>query len=1089
MNISNWRLSKKCSAPMKIELIGVSHEDAVVQWIPSDDEPQTYEVYCIETEMVIDEYEKWMPRGEDEEQLYLAATVSGTSTISLISELKECCQYLVVLFAIDSNGDKVRCALPEYKIFKTSSPTTHPNFSYQLKQNALVAATSVLSPSSALHCNSVTVSHCIATATILNRNCTKASTTDNTILYAFKEQSSQSSTTDNADLIRSLQRDSQTGQNPTICFTGYEMGGLTALRAMLSVISDVSGNIRDNIVCVVFGTPIVLSVSESIFSQNIALKDRVLQMVHSSDPIAVSGICTDGAAWLETLKDHLKVCDQLSPSLIFSAPMHKLYSSPDHCLGYEKTFVEKHFVSLSSSNRLPDNHAFGKIEFLGNKNFPNHNFNLSSHSPAMYANHIVLNEPHLKGQHKGLFPGLHRVQIKPMAARTACSLLITDLSVELKIFGKNLSVVHNVVLYVFNEDTDEVRHVDLNILTAEDHKLTATQQIGKSGYLETNSKVSVLLESQFGSLKINDICCDNASDQLPEWASRYSDMSISKLVSIASQLTILKVRKSTDDSFTVTNTLRRLLKSLLAVSKFTELHNKEAIGRNLILKTRTSILSEVHEDPAEEGEDNQHGSSYEIFQKAFDEEDSNTMASIVSVSVEPFCSHHIRLSLVENRGTGTSIAVLTGKTLALVGGAAALLNPLVAVAAGELAIAAATATHLTDYFLNLCDLPKTYEAKLSSILETLGIKTDCIPDKIYFHEALICGRINELLGSDNPLLKNKGDDQEIREGFVKQVVDQWKNLCIDPEGGGWLIAHCVEADRSTFARLLYTIVRIHEIRKLLSKTFVVQLVGSTNAGKSTIASSVFDLPAVAGSMANGITKHQYGYQTSYNQNLIIVDNPGMNDVTAIDHTPVILDYASCYLIAQDWGSGLRNLHFAVCLAEIQATGIPFRLLVTKSDQMVMSENWKKLRVLRWRDEQLPLLNDFLSACREFLSGTSETSDGEPTEKDNTNPGSDILLSNDAIKSLNELKSRWGTSAVQKIGAPISSSDCILCGLNVLPDKQFHTRRRAACRTAGIQMVPELQDSLATMWGAVGFEVTFPITNKQDLCEGESDDEE
>eukprot|EP01060_Flectonema_neradi_P011374 TRINITY_DN1845_c1_g1_i2.p1 TRINITY_DN1845_c1_g1~~TRINITY_DN1845_c1_g1_i2.p1 ORF type:complete len:1093 (+),score=196.30 TRINITY_DN1845_c1_g1_i2:49-3327(+) len=1090
----SWLPSQKCMAPMKMEAIGKSHEDVAVSWEPNDGSPVSYKLYCIETELLIEEYEKWVPRGDDQEKLYLAAEVGGTATTALITKLKESCQYLIVLFAIDPRGRKVRCTFPEYQIIETAATPRPTHFSFSLKQNALVAAASISSPSSALYCSSVTSTHCIVTASIINRICTKALTADNTIIYSFREQPSDTTaTTDFSDVVRSINRDLQNKDTPSICFTGYELGGVTAIRAMVSVLKQVPEILKKSVACITFGMPVVGSLTEEMMSRNIDLKHCVLQVVHAEDPVAMCGTYQKGKEWLLELQELLKPCDQLSQSSIFSVPVHRIENKKVSYLGYEKTVVDQHLSKLGTLDQVPTSHVFGRMQFLKKKNpFSNATFDLKTHLVSAYSTQLVLDEPPGNDESgtKTLFPGLKRVQLKPIALRSACSLLVTNVNVELKVFGKNLSVVVRAILEVTDTETEQKSEIELDIGVADDHKLTATQQVGRTGYLGGSKSVSVILLSNHGNLRVNDVCCDSAADQLPEWALRYADMPVPRLIKIASEMVTLKVFPWKDESTLVTKSLLKLLRSLLTVSRFTELHNKEAIGRNLILKTRTSIISENPVLLQDDDEDPAEGSPHEIFQRAVEEEDCDSMAKVVTHSVDPFCSHHIRFSLIEKRGAGTSIAVLTGKTLALAGGVVALLNPVVG--AGELAIAAVAATHFTDYFLNLCDLPKTYAAKLTSILETLDIKTDCIPDKVYYHEALICGRLDELLGSGNPLKKDSGDENEIREEFVKQIVGMWNKLCVDPEGGGWLIAHCVEADRSTFARLLYTIAKIHEIRKLLSKTFVVQLVGATNAGKSTIASSVFDLPAVSGAMADGITKEQFGYQTSFNKNLIIVDNPGMHDVTALDHNPVILDYASYYIIAQDWGSGLRNLHFAMCLAEIQAADIPFRLLITKSDQMVMSENWKKLRVLRWRDEQLPLLNEFLVACKNFLSHSPPSSSSDevsPSNSDKKKDSNDIILSAEAIKSLKELKTRWGTTAVQKIGAPISATDCILCGLNVLPDKEFHSRRRLSCRTAGIQMVPELQDTLTSIWGSSGFDVSFPAENKQDLCDAGSDDDE
>ncbi|KAJ9461182.1 hypothetical protein DIPPA_02473 [Diplonema papillatum] len=630
--------------------------------------------------------------------------------------------------------------------------------------------------------------------------------------------------------------------------------------------------------------------------------------------------------------------------------------------------------------------------------------------------------------------------------------------VEACITGKNLLYTRSVKLFVDGGPSHELEVSRVTMAS-----LVARIPLHKVGLINNHMSLEIEVNTDFGCAFMRDVRCVEHIhlNMIPSWANQFEDMPLHSLFCHALRYSLLKGSRNE----WVLDKFHASLAGLEDVAAFLKEHGKQWLKQMAVLPVTEVQTKEVHNTVEEALE----AAKNEI---RVPPETYRTIMAVLTQAVNVL-SKRVSLSLTVHKSEISLWVTFVGKVIAAIGSVALLMTPPGIIFGGaELMVAGTVGLSIgadTMHHVITCQAP--YKDKLSFIMKILGVETDRVPNEMYYQELLIHGRLSQFLSKEaltgsivtfegevlkhwDEMFPSESQEEELGEGMQ----------AVDPH---WM-TFCDTVARKTFARLLWSVNNVvFAIRKAMTEIFIVQIVGMTDAGKTTITNNIFEarFAAKAGSMIQDATQRKSGYRVNYSENLVVVDNAGLVDITA--ETNLLLGTAGFFLVAIHWDGGLRDMPLVICIAETQASCVPFKLLITKCDTMVLGMGWERETIDTWLDGHLKALNAALQKCAAYLEH------GEPAD-----------LPDPMLSALETAKTAWqDMHDLTLIGAKdITADDCILACLNTCSKKSVHEMREKECRAQGICMVQDVRNVLEAEWAEIGFDVTFPSTSPQDLPE-------
>ena len=924
---------------------------------------------------------------------------------------------------------------------------------------ACIAAEAAYSDNSQLYIRSIARKHNLSLDFIVDDCVTLFSTTDKTVSYVtfrgavtpFYHQEVQPRV-----LRRILEIVEPRTTLAELYFVGYDNGGRMAVKALVDVL--LAKNVLPGVFmgCITFGAPLTLALD---YPEALQHQHLFFHVVHAKDPVPFQPLLPKPADWAAEFNKAIRPCP-CSGVHFMDVPLH----NADKVFTYQTSMIASLLKSMSaqlatqSSAFAEDPGAFfvlGNVKFIctGYDNtatdvtsfLASHPAfaveDLECHMPLHYAK--VIDPPPPEDDERDVYAPFCTPAIKlgPEISSDYTYISLFGDFLEASVYGKNLKYTRAVTLNL----PDGGGSHQLAIVEVHMQKVRARIPVADLGLINNTMELELEVMNDFACRVLEGVRCVEHIDlrPVPKWADQFSDLPLTQLFSCALRFALLR----SDGKWTCTK-LHKSLYRLEEITSFIGEHNRQWLSRLMMLPLGQMDVQETHviRDMFDEG---MIGSlcDEDLYQKSLEH----------VVNVVRALQSEIKFSLSDRR-SDTSYGVFIAKVAAVVGGVAVLMTPpgqiaLAGAATGEVILAATAGAQAIDVIKHIVSCQASYKDKLLFLIHTLGMQESRVPSEAYYYELLIHGKLQGVFTED--------ELHGSMKVFEDAGLEKWDQLSSEDS---W-IHGCNKEDRKTLIRLLWSVQNIYLVRKTLTDTFIVQIFGQTDAGKTTLVKNVFGISSARpGSMVKDVTTLKSGYRVNYSDQLIVVDNPGIVDSTG--RGEAVLNHASYYLVVVHWDGGMRAVPFIMRMAEIQTSSIPFKLVITKCDTMTMS-GWKKAQIKQWLGEHLGLLNDILTDCRKFLSHETDVQISDSLKE---------ALTRSTV--FNEFGLGQGVEEIGK--TPITADDCILSCISANDDREVAHLREVKCKAASVSMVADVREQLMTTWGAdYGFQLTFPATSPQD----------
>eukprot|EP00754_Rhynchopus_humris_P041355 Rhum_TRINITY_DN24937_c0_g1::Rhum_TRINITY_DN24937_c0_g1_i1::g.180558::m.180558 len=1053
-----------CTPPHAPVLKGKSSSELVVDWDCDEDEGVAY--YEVEVAGPIDSDDddatfpsEWQSRVKKH-----GHTGRPHGKRAVITDCEPDSYYKVRVAAVNISGYRATgtCGATTSSGFKTDDATPIDNNVENRHElhvyNALIVSEAVYTDNPQLYMRSITRKHSLNMDFILDDRVTLFSTKDKKSCYvAFKGPHTPfySEPVQEDVLRRILQIVREKGTFSDVYFVGFDNGGTSATTSLLAVLS--SGIALDVFMgCITFGAPIFLAVDEPVCLEHHLLFYHV---VHARDPVPFQPL-TMNPDWGTDFNTTTRTC-RCTNEHFMDVPL----SWVDGMWGVKRNAVVNRMHSLNNELGLRKDSLhedpgailpLGTVKIIGGgydnvattnimeyvKSCPQFTIaDLECHIPLHYAK--AVNPPRGDCDEDTMF---HNVSLKlgPEISSEFTYVSVYGNTIEAVIYGKNLRYARGVTLNI-----EGTRSCNLSIVEAHMHKLRANITVAEVGLVNNTMDLELEVISEHAARVVCDgVRCVEYTNlrAVPAWASHFANMPLAELFSSALRFSLLR----SDSGWTCCR-LHKPMYSLKDVTEFINEHNKQWMRRVMVLPMRELDIVTTNE-----------------IRDLYDETllgcvcDEDLYKSVRDHALETNKALHseIKLALSGIRSDASSWALFMTKVTAAVGGVAVLMTPpgQIAAATALPVLATTVSAQCIDTMQHVVSCLATYVDKLRFLIQTLGMQCDKVPAEAYYYELLLHGKMAEYL--------SKTDMGGSMAEYEAAAMAKWESIFPDDENDAhhWMW-YCNKEDKKTFVRLLWSVEQVFSIRTTMTELFVVQVFGQTDAGKTTVVKNVFGVSqAQPGSMVKDVTMRKSGYHVDFSNNLVVVDNPGIVDSKG--RGEVLLTNAAYYIVVVNWDGGMRAVPFILRMAEIQASGVPFKLIITKCDQMVMG-GWKRREIDEWLVGHITLLNDILNDCRRHLA----QEDGVDIA-DSLKEG----LANAAAFKVADL----GLST-ERIGREkITQDQCILSCISAVDDFEISVLRESKCRKEGIAMVTDVRDALSQDWADLDFSVSFPASSAQDV---------
>eukprot|EP01064_Diplonema_japonicum_P037284 TRINITY_DN8685_c1_g1_i1.p1 TRINITY_DN8685_c1_g1~~TRINITY_DN8685_c1_g1_i1.p1 ORF type:complete len:1023 (+),score=199.18 TRINITY_DN8685_c1_g1_i1:41-3109(+) len=797
----------------------------------------------------------------------------------------------------------------------------------------------------------------------------------------------------------------------TIAFSGYDHGGKMAID-MLHIFEKNSYLPEKTKICFTFGTPLIfLPDQPALF----LIKERIRQTITRADPVPYLTMrkAQHGVGALQWAK---QACGpKESPDLFWEAlpgiDIEKECKPTGVSKGLQNALADvRKELERSVERREPvgvicvaENNAINELSgdvlpFICSSTASVAASDLRWHSTAAYS----------KALQPEVFPVIEN-----------CTLRCINSFVTAKVSGTNMCFVDTIQLKVIAHD-ESVKQYPVRLIN-----ISMNQVSGKLRYSEVN----------WGKVKTLALCCisgdetiertvklDKSSDlacfMLSKYGEIYERMSVGELVTRGIQYALLH----NEDNEFVFPKLLASIRSIQYVQKVVE-NNKANQGARILgmpclvtyNQTLATYVNTLSDDKCDE----------EILE-LLNKEIHGPLKTLETADIQ----------LCLSSAVPHQVAQLITKTLASLGTAATLatLNP-----AGL--ICAPVLVGLQYQTLKLFwRVGPGYVKKVEFLIAS--IEKDYYRDQsIFIKEQLLVNLVtNKMKKSLDTLLST-----EINEFAGEFVRDHWETFYGKDHHLG--MGLCVPADRADLAKLLWCVLVVANLRKLMADSFVVQVMGDTRNGKSSLCNTVFETKATCNSDTSGGTKRKTGYRSSLSEKLRVIDNPGLSDSAARGEKIVTpLNYYILCGITE----ATRNNSFIVRLAVILSSGTPFKIVITKCDLM-QHQNIRDPSV--WLARQVEDINAVIARIESFVNGGGGGSDESLFEL--IRPHLDLL--------------RRG---VGKLNTGIKQTDFMLTASRAHIESEdfgdvYIMKKMEFCKANDIVYVEDLRSVFAGIWQKLG----------------------
>eukprot|EP01062_Namystynia_karyoxenos_P065891 TRINITY_DN59945_c0_g1_i1.p1 TRINITY_DN59945_c0_g1~~TRINITY_DN59945_c0_g1_i1.p1 ORF type:complete len:1268 (+),score=373.14 TRINITY_DN59945_c0_g1_i1:130-3933(+) len=533
--------------------------------------------------------------------------------------------------------------------------------------------------------------------------------------------------------------------------------------------------------------------------------------------------------------------------------------------------------------------------------------------------------------------------------------------------------------------SDSPRKVDMELSEVRNHRVTAL--VKASHYYDSGRSVGNIvdldLETTFGTVRVSVPIYKNQDfEAVPAYAERYEDMPVTVLLERVISLALLADGRTGDD-----RRLNRAAQLCMALEQWHHVaHSKvqttaRYMDSMLLLNAFDKALVQdaplTLGDPLREYVNSEQPNEAEVVEKM------KPVLQGVHGVLE--CDW---LFSIHRRDLDKTL-IFAGKVgLALSGvGMGVLLGP-----AGGVGVAALLSfAHGWDREHQLPFRLGSYLCKLKHVMASFGFPVRC-PQTLYFRELIVYRQVRHMMQECSKCTPEERamlrDDQPLSEIFSlmrflsffgpvggdRGGAECWDELFPPAEEGdaegqverNALCTALAHGDRPLFGAMLWSMVLIHEARRLLIDDFALHFTGLKKVGKSTLIKTAFGKDVVCGRGNDAATLMPTTYRVDGSSGFRVVDHPGCDDqyTTAASRvTSKTYRLASHFVVACTFEMMLSTT-FTRLIIGLQTTGVPFTVVITQADILIFD---KSIRSIPGELKQVERrLNSKLEECRAHM---------------------------------------------------------------------------------------------------------------------------
>eukprot|EP00760_Papus_ankaliazontas_P038645 PhM_4_TR9223/c0_g1_i1/m.20808 len=756
--------------------------------------------------------------------------------------------------------------------------------------------------------------------------------------------------------LRTFLHTLQSPQTVTVCFTGHDEGGLVAINVTCSILS-LEPDMRNRVHCITYGTP---AVSATHYPRAMPFVECFLHVVHQDDPIPRLPLCPSRTRvhFYEAIHTvyrtapysrHVLEGPVVPPALTES--LRPVLQDMEDYLGQgfsERHLAEINFYPLGTLCTLAAkascivNEAGSLSEYA--EAIKLSDFHWSKHSLLFYSQ--CFEEQRTYGQPRKF--GEWPLSLHPIVSEDdppVCDYLGN--LVQLTINGYSM---FNITAVMIADSTGGP--VSMEVVSRDNHCVVARTSSALLG-LAPRDTVPFILEWVGGGLKEMQATLYNHEDFVPPpaYATQYERMVLGDLLqrglarSFVCDAAPSNKRSNISASLSIDVPLRvsvaaRLLCGLERAYT-TMVTNMDGtwgkIARFLILPQWKESENITGESPLQL-----------VFDSYLRSEDHNEarvteLCRPVLESISTLLDEtHLVMSL--DRSNSRKVAIFSAKLAAISGGIALMtpLGPAVAVGAataGTIVSVFGTSTmHAFDMSRTMPFSMRSYDSKINFLLQCFDYGP-AMRHSLAFRELVLYKAVCRSLTQYGEVERQSTilDMLDISQ-FSTIVHRDWDTFWLSgrEQAEVGMVNLLQDKDRTTVVHLLWTIVLVHELRRLLTCEFSLNIVGTKNVGKSTVIQDVFGVRDITcGSRVSQSTVIPVAYKIPEVPNLTVVDQPGSDDVMSMASRINIqsIQLGSHFLVLTDFRAA-QHTSFLKLLLAVQCAQARYTIVFTRADEYI-----------------------------------------------------------------------------------------------------------------------------------------------------------